>query len=131
MNCVCLGTSPHGIARRFQSQHRFQGLFQLGITLFRRGPTSARCTHVQFKTAGQIRLEFMTPTQNGRRAHAGDLHQHMLAAMAESHRFQCDELAPLWLIEPAEKDVHVMMKGLIRMRFCGLAKRAFAMMTGE
>jgi hypothetical protein len=52
----------------------------------------------------------------------------MLAAMAEPHRFQCHEPAPLWLIEPAEKDVDVMMKGLIRMRLCGLAKRAFAMM---
>ncbi|MCU1533497.1 MAG: hypothetical protein JWO49_3068 [Arthrobacter sp.] len=96
--------------------------------LFRHGATSTRRTHMQFGTVGQICLELMTPTQNGGRAHAGDLHQQMFPAMAEPHRFQCDELAPLWLIEPAEKNVHVMMKGLIRMRLCGLAKRAFAMM---
>ena len=52
----------------------------------------------------------------------------MLAAMAKTHCFQYAEPAPLWLIEPAEKDIYVMMKGLIRMRLCGLAKRAFAMM---
>jgi hypothetical protein len=55
-------------------------------------------------------------TQNGGLAHACDLRQQMLAAMAETHCFQCDERAPLPLIKPAEKDIHVMMKGLIRMR---------------
>jgi hypothetical protein len=58
----------------------------------------------------------MTPMQNGGRAHACNLRQQMLAAMAKTHCFQCDEPAPLWLVKPAEKDIHVMMKGFIWMR---------------
>jgi hypothetical protein len=55
----------------------------------------------------------MTSAQNGGRAHAGDLRRQIVDAMADTQGLQRHEPAPLRLIEPAEKEIVVMMKGLV------------------
>jgi hypothetical protein len=82
---------------------------------FRCSAASTRQSHLVGWTLGQVVVEFLSPTLNRFRVHAGDLSQELISMRADPIGLQRHIPATLLLIEPTEQQIQLPMHDLASM----------------
>ncbi len=124
------GAPAHRVTGGLRREQRFQSGKKLRVLRLARGTAATRGADALSRALGQAGLEFAAAAPNGAAAQAGDLRQQRLPAPANTPRLKGHEPAALLLIEPADKQVDLLVQHLIGVRLIGPAARARTRVDG-
>ena len=112
----CHRALTHRVACCFACQKPLQRRLEHRIARLKSRSSSARGTQPRARTGRRIGRQLPLSASDGHQTQASNLRDQALSAMTNAPGFKRGKPPPLWLIQAANEDVHLMVMALFQMR---------------